>query len=240
MKSRPEDRLQAALEASARGLSPEEATAGLSQSEAAELRSLLAAVAAARQLGLSGVPVDAARRSRSRMLRKAAAQPIRGRARPNLRILLPRFSAAALVAVVALLGLGGLTEATATSLPGDVLYPVKVAAADLRLRLEFEAAQHQRLQSLLAEQRLEDVRRLLALGRIAPVSWQGRVLSMGALWWNVEDMLVEVTPRTRVVGPCFRADSRRRLAADGTILANELRLVAYDLLGTIQAVDARR
>jgi hypothetical protein len=64
---------------------------------------------------------------------------------------------------------------------------------------------------------------------------------MGALWWNVEDMLVEVTPRTRVVGavlPGRLVEVEGVSQADGTILANELRLVAYDLLGTIQAVDA--
>jgi hypothetical protein len=149
-----------------------------------------------------------------------------------------------MVALFALaLGLGGLNEAAATSLPGDTLYPVKVAAADLRLRLEFEAAQRLRLESLYAEQQLEDVRQLLALGRQVPVSFHGRVGDIGAALWQVEEIPVRVTARTRVVGeilPGMRIEVEGITQADGTILADELHLESYDMLGTLEALDADR
>src|SRR3989304_5500349 len=111
-------------------------------------------------------------RSRPRPLRRAAAMPPAVSTRPRLGTLMPRFSAAALLALVALgLGIGGLREAAAHALPGDVLYPVKIAAADLRLRLEFEAGQRLRLESLYTEQRLEEIHSLLGLGRVGWVAF---------------------------------------------------------------------
>jgi hypothetical protein len=234
MKPRPEDLLQTALEAAARGQEIDGILAGLSREEAADLRALMAAATAAGSMGRSEVPSEAARRSRSRLLRRVAAMPPTVTTRPRLWGLMPRFSAATLVALVALaLGLGGLNEAAAISLPGDILYPVKVAAADLRLRLEFEAGQRLRLESLYAEQRLEDVRRLLALGRKVPVSFHGQV----------QEIPVRLTHRTRVIGeilPGMLIEVEGITQADGTVLADELHLESYDMLGTLEALDADR
>ena len=244
MKPRAEDLLQAALESAGRGQGIDGLLAGLSREEAAELRALMAAATAASSLGRSDLPAGAARRSRSRLLRRASSMPSAVSARPPLRRLIPRFSAAALVALFALaFGLGGLKEAAATSLPGDALYPVKVAAADLRLQLEFEAAQRLRLESLYAEQRLEDVRQLLALGRVVPVSFHGRVLGISATLWQVEDFPLRVTARTRVVGeilPGMLIEVEGISQADGTILADELHLQSYDTLGTLESLAAEQ
>ena len=244
MKPRPEDLFQAALEAAARGQEIDGILAGLSLEDAADLRTLMAAATAAASLGRSPVPPEAARRSRSRLLRRVAATPPAATARPRLWGQMPRFSTAALVALLALaLGLGGLTDATASSLPGDVLYPIKIAAADLRLRLEFEAGQRLRLESLYAEQRLEDVRRLLALGREVPVSFHGQVQVIGTVLWQVQQIPVRLTPRTRVVGeilPGMLIEVEGISQADGTVLADEIHLESYDTLGTLEALDADR
>ena len=148
------------------------------------------------------------------------------------------------MALVALaLGLGGINEAAAISLPGDVLYPVKIAAADLRLRLEFGAGQRLRLESLYAEQRLEDVRRLLALGREVPISFHGQVQVIGTVLWQVQEIPVRLTPRTRVVGeilPGMLIEVEGVSQADGTVLADEIHLESYDTLGTLAALDAER
>jgi len=244
MKPRPEDLLQAALEAAARGQEIDGILAGLPREEAADLRALMAAATAAGSLRRSEIPSEAARRSRSRFLRRVAAMPPTVTMQPRFWGLMPRFSAAALVALVALgLGLGGLNEAAAISLPGDVLYPVKVAAADLRLRLEFEAGQRLRLESLYAEQRLEDVRRLLALGREVPVSFHGQVQAIGTVLWQVQEIPVRLTPRTRVIGeilPGMLIEVEGITQADGTVLADELHLESYDMLGTLEALDADR
>jgi hypothetical protein len=244
MKPRPEDLLQTALEAAARGQEIDGILAGLSREEAGDLRALMAAATAAGSMGRSEVPSEAARRSRSRLLRRVAAMPPTVTTRPRLWGLMPRFSAATLVALVALaLGLGGLNEAAAISLPGDILYPVKVAAADLRLRLEFEAGQRLRLESLYAEQRLEDVRRLLALGRKVPVSFHGQVQAIGTVLWQVQEIPVRLTHRTRVIGeilPGMLIEVEGITQADGTVLADELHLESYDMLGTLEALDADR
>ncbi len=84
MKLRPEDLLQAALEAAARGQEIDGILAGLSGEEAADLRALISAATAAASLGRSDVPPEAARRSRLRLLRRVAAMPPTVTTRPRL------------------------------------------------------------------------------------------------------------------------------------------------------------
>jgi hypothetical protein len=244
MTRRREDVLQAALEAAARGEPMEPILAGLPAAESAEIRSLIAAAAAARSLQSGEVPPAASRRSRARLVRRGAAMASSLPARRRVWTLLPRFSAAALVALIALgLGIGGLNEAAANALPGEFLYPVKIAAADLRVRLEFEAGQRLRLETLYAERQLEDVRHLLALGRIVPVSFRGHVESIGPVLWQVEGIPVRLAPETRVVGyilPGMEIEVEGATQPDGTVLADELHLQSYDLLGTLQAIDRER
>jgi len=184
------------------------------------------------------------RRSRSRLMRRAAASSASASPRAGVRIMIPRFTAAALVALAALiLGLGGLNEAAADALPGDVLYAVKVASEDLRLRLEFEAGQRLRLEALYAEARLEDVRQLLALGRVVPVSFRAQVESMGTVMWQAAGIPIRLTPATMVLGeirPGMAVAVEGTTQTDGTILADEIRLESYDMLGTLDALEAER
>ena len=239
MTRRTEDALQAALLAAARGEAIDGALAGLAPAEAREVRLLVAAAGAAAQLSSPKPAEEAARRSRARLLRRAAVPPA-----PGLRrrwTLFPRAAAATLVAVAALaLGLGGLNRAAAHSLPGDLLYPVKRVAADLRLRLEFEAGQRSRLESLFAEQTLDDVRSLLALGRVAPVTFHGQVRSIGGDGWDVEGIPVHLSPATRSFGdirPGRFIEVVGISQSDGAVLADEVHLEAYDTLGNLEAVD---
>lgn len=244
MNRRREDALEAALEALARGASIDEAVAGMPPEEAREVRQMLGAAVAAARLKAEEPPVDAARRSRSRLMRHAAASSASAAPRAGARVLIPRFAAAALVALTALiLGLGGLNEAAADSLPGDVLYAVKAASEGLRLRLEFEAGQRLRLQELYAEARLEDVRQLLALGRVVPVSFKAQVESMESVLWLAAGIPIRLSPATTVVGeirPGMVVAVEGTTQTDGTIQGDEIRLESYDMLGTLEVLDGER
>lgn len=237
MSRRHDDALQTALESLARGQDPEAALADLSPAEAAEVRALLATASLLRR---EEIPAGAPERSRSRFLRHAAG--LRAAASAPARRLVPRFAFATLAALLALaLGLGGLTEATARSLPGDPLYRVRQAAEGLRLRLAASPADLIRLEAIYAEQHVQDVRRLLELGRVVPVSFSGSLRSMGAVLWDVEGIPVRLTPKTRILGeilPGMWIEIEGVTQVDGTVLAAEVHLQAYDTVGTLEAMDA--
>ncbi len=107
-------------------------------------------------------------RARNRML-AAAAQRRRTR-RWNPFGALPRPAARLAFAgafAVALL-VGGLTSAAASgnSLPGDPLYPVKLAVERAQLAVTFDPASRARLHAQFAEVRLSEAQRLIAAGRV--------------------------------------------------------------------------
>jgi len=237
MSRRRDDALQAALELLARGQDPEAALTDLPPGEAAEVRALLATASLLRR---EEIPAGAPERSRSRFLRHASG--LRAAASAPARRLVPRFAFATLAALLALaLGLGGLTEATARSLPGDPLYRVRQAAEGLRLRLAANPEDRIRLEAVYAEQHAQNVRRLLELGRVVPVSFNGALRSVGAVLWDVEGIPVRLTPETRILGeilPGMWIEVEGVTQVDGTVLAAEIRLQAYDTVGTLEAMAA--
>lgn len=107
-------------------------------------------------------------RTRNRML-AAAAHRRRGQ-RWNPFGALPRPAARLAFAgafAVALL-VGGLTSAAASgnSLPGDPLYPVKLAVERAQLAVAFDPAARARLHAQFADVRLSEAQRLIAAGRV--------------------------------------------------------------------------
>lgn len=79
----------------------------------------------------------------------------------------PLLRAAAVLAIVLVLGLLGVAQASADSLPGDRLYPVKRAIEDARLTL-VSAQSEPALRLEFAARRLDEFERLLASRQVYP------------------------------------------------------------------------
>jgi hypothetical protein len=100
-------------------------------------------------------------RARNRML--ASAQERRRRRRPALvSALRPALAAAAVLVALT----GGMTVAASNSLPGEPLYGVKIGLEQVRLTATFNPADRARLRLNLADRRLDEAQRLVALGRV--------------------------------------------------------------------------
>jgi hypothetical protein len=105
-------------------------------------------------------------RARNRMLAAAADRrhtrhrPLKALPRRTVRV---AFAGAFAVA----LAVGGLTAAAASdsSLPGEPLYAVKLAAEQAQMAITFNPADRARLQLRFADVRLQEAQRLFALGR---------------------------------------------------------------------------
>jgi hypothetical protein len=143
-------------------------------SQEEDLRALLTVAYQARQaLQPPGPNADFVRNSELRLLNR-----LRARRRENLRVKAdpPRPWSRRLRAVPVLLsitlvlamlfGTFGLVSASAASLPGDGLYPLKRGLEEARLALTFGAAGDVQLLSEYSDERLREIEALTAAGRI--------------------------------------------------------------------------
>lgn len=157
-------------------------------SRAAELRPLLEAALWARSLNSTvQVPAAAQNRSRARFLAAAGRPETRPSWLPRLR-----FSTAALVLVLAVLftALLGSGLASAASLPGDTFYPLKRAVEQARLSLASGPASRLALEESFDEERVQESRRLLQLGRAQNVSFAGVLQKDDEHGWEVSELPV--------------------------------------------------
>ncbi len=142
----------------------------------------------------------------------------------NLRSLLQRstvVAALAAVLAVALLG-GGTIAASATTLPGDTLYPVKRMTEQFQLVLTLDREAKAELVEKLDERRREEAKAVASIGRVVEMSFRGYVSSMGLSGWTISSVPVIVTPETLIegemsFGTVVQADVRS--LSDGTLLA---------------------
>ncbi len=137
-----------------------------------ELRPMLEAAIAAKDLAIAGPSVETMRRGRAKLLQRAGEMrtlkirvPRQGRAIPGFQ----RLSLALTIAAIFLLSGTGLVRASSTSLPGESLYPVKRGWEDVRLLFAFDATRREFMQSEYENERLEEVGELLTEGRHASI-----------------------------------------------------------------------
>jgi hypothetical protein len=178
-------------------------------------------------------PPVAMQAGRQRLLREAArlksAQLDKAHTVPvpwwlNLQALMRRSMAAAVLAsMLVIVALGaGTVAASARSLPGDALYPVKRVTEEFQLLLTFDQQSKARLVQKLDERRREEAKAIASSQRIAEMSFRGQVDSVDGSHWTIGGVLVRTSDETVieedvVVGALARV--RIRSLSDGTLLA---------------------
>ncbi len=207
---------------------------------AAELRPALETALLAISSAPVGVPAAAIHDSRERVLAMGNALRRRQRFQPFHAI--PRFALAGLAAVLgAFVGLGGLVVASAQALPGDALYPIKRASESVSLSLS-SAGARQTLQVDYSQRRTHEVLSLLDLSRTAPVSFQGVVRQQSSDRLVVDGITVQLPEDVKVTGKIADGVTVEveGETESGGVRATQVRLKAYELDGTIQAIAAPR
>jgi hypothetical protein len=112
-------------------------------------------------------------RGRQRFLSEAVKLREVGADRRKERFMVPRFIKWASVLVALMLVFGavlGAGQAAADSLPGQLLYEVKLAAEQVRLRLTSDPEARAELNLTLAERRLSEIAELVTLGKTPDAS----------------------------------------------------------------------
>lgn len=133
--------------------------------------------------------------------------------------------AAVLTLVVMFASAAFVVTASADSLPGDRLYPVKRSWENARLALTLGERARQALRSELAEQRREEVQAVLELRRPVIVEFEGQLDSTETDLWLVDGLSVTVGDDTIVSGAVVVGQQifvRAQAQRNGVLLALEI------------------
>jgi hypothetical protein len=179
---------------------------------------LLAAAAQQRLLAAAAVEhVPAARQKKLAPLPKKRLSLFALRARG--------LAAAALTLLLLVILGGGLAVVSADSLPGDLLYPVKLATEQVRLFLTVDAQAREELLIGFGEERRAEAAAVLETGRKVRVAFEGTLQSFSDSLWIVGGLQVTLDAHTVVEGdPWVGATVAVEGLApgDGSLLASQL------------------
>jgi len=185
----------------------------------AQLRPLLDAAIYARAPQPVNLPAQVLARQRSRGLALAAELRTLKNHFPRLgrawRSALTFLSVAAFL----LMSSNGLLLASAQSIPGDTLYPLKRSVESTQLQLVSDPHQRQVLQRVFSERRVEETRSLITDKRVENVEFSGVVSFQSAGQWLVSDIPVTLTSQTLIeagigLGDNIEVDGATNAAGD--------------------------
>jgi hypothetical protein len=154
---------------------------------------LQAAVLARAMASQQTIPLSAQTRSRAQFL--AAAGQARS-PRPWMPFARMRLSTSAFALVVVLLVVSviGSGFASAQSIPGDTLYPVKIAVEQARLNIPQNPATRISLEEQFDKERADETQELLRLGRAEDMTFAGYLAREQDEPWEVAGLHLVLTP----------------------------------------------
>ena len=152
--------------------------------------------------------------AQQRLLAAAAAQQVPAapqrmpapRPRKRLRLFaLParRLAAAALTLLLLVILGGGLAAVSADSLPGDLLYPVKLATEQVRLLLTVDGQAREELLIGFGDERRAEAAAVLESGREVRIAFEGTLESIDESLWTIGGLQVTLDEDTLIVGDPF-------------------------------------
>ena len=190
-----------------------------------DLRPLLEQSVEARSLGRSTIPASAVTAGRVRVLNHAAG--LRQNKQPIMRLYRTWRLAAIPVLVLFLFFItgNGLLAASARSLPGDALYPLKRSVEGISLFLAPTSQIKSEIQKIISTRRITETESLLSKKRVEAVEFGGQVSKQLADGWTIAGIHVQVTEETQLeaaLAPGAQVHVRGQTQLDGSVLAAEV------------------
>jgi hypothetical protein len=142
---------------------------------------------------------------------------------------------------------GGLLFASAKSLPGDSLYPVKLVVEDIRVSLAHDNEARHKYEASYSLQRVEEVKSLIGMERTQQVSFKGTVISTGDVRWNVSGIPVIIQSDTKIIGgigglkvvePGMTVEVEGVTRSQGWVMADEIHLQEYQFIGSVEKIGS--
>jgi hypothetical protein len=131
------------------------------------------------------------------------------------------------------IAVGALMAVASThSLPGDLLYPVKMAAQQTRLFLTRDSEMQRQMEEQFSAQQRRDIQSVLNAGRRVDVEFRGTLQRMDENLWVVDGLAVSLQDGTTILGsPYLGATIRGRgiVPGDGSLLATWLEVESEEM-----------
>lgn len=131
---------------------------------------------------------------------------------------------------------------SARTLPGDVLYPIKLASENLKYNLERDPLQRLALEQEFNSRRIAELRTLVQQARAGqvqrsvPVHFFGPLQVNSAENWNLAGIEVQVRPETAIAGRLengFAAELQGTFTPEGRVLAQQVDLRRVEIEGAL-------
>ena len=155
--------------------------------------------------------------------------------------LLPRLSFALLVVIIILfLGGYGVFTASARTVPGDPLYPVKISVENTQLRFARDPIKRLELVESFEEERLTEIEEMTSRERSGEVTFVGGLSKMDADQWLVANVNVLITTETQISGdiqPGYQVEVHGILQPDGRLVAELARPHLYQFSGVVESIQ---
>ena len=157
-----------------------------------------------------------------------------------------------LVFIIAITGFlilfsSGLVIASAKSLPGDSLYPVKRAVEDISIHIVPSHVTRIEYEDNYSHQRIVEVQRLLELDRIQAVAFEGILEAMDGNSWMVSGIQVNLSSKSQIISGLPDVQSieigsvievEGQTTTQGSVLASEIHVREYKYIGTVEKMDS--
>ena len=157
-----------------------------------------------------------------------------------------------LVFIIAITGFlilfsSGLVIASAKSLPGDSLYPVKRAVEDISIHIVPSHVTRIEYEDNYSHQRIVEVQRLLELDRIQAVAFEGILEAMDGNSWMVSGIQVNLSGKSQIISGLPDVQSieigsvievEGQTTTQGSVLASEIHIREYKYIGTVEKMDS--
>ncbi len=154
----------------------------------------------------------------------AQAAPARARSIP-FRNVYPVMRLALAIMIVAIVAASWTVAASASSLPGDALYPVKLTVQQAQIALTLDADARARLEEQIQVQQQQDIQAAQRTRRQAAVKLEGCLEQIEGDTWIVSGLRITLRPETSRTGyPRLGAwvVVRGHLPGDGSLIAMHL------------------
>ena len=205
-----------------------------------DLRPFLETAEEAQSIDVNVLPDGIMERSRSKLLNHAAK--LRSKRNPFILFLrMPKLVyAAMLVTLFFFVSSSGLVVASAKSLPGDRLYPVKRAVENIQVDLVLSEKNKRHIEADQTQKRLTEVAELMGLRRESQVSFEGIVNEINDGLWLVGEIPVRLSSNTIKIGDIQVGnliEVEGKTTAEGYVLAEEVHRRNYIFFGQVEQID---
>lgn len=208
-----------------------------------ELGSILMAASAAKSLADPAIQVEAMNRSRTSMLGKAKQMQQEQRPRQHWMGASKLAFSMVILAALFVLTSGSLFVASAKSLPGDTLYPVKWAVAYFQVKMADGAEKRSVAENQFRMQRIVEVQQLLDRQLVRKITFDGIVEKVSPEQWQVSGIRVRVSDNTVIIGMISEGmliEVEGLTEKQGYVSAHKIFLREFQVTGVVEKIAAEK